>query len=234
MKLLAFGDSFVEGLIKEPRENSVKQRDAICFTRRLAETSELFDSYANYGTRGSGNESIFYNAYKHSSYYDNDNSFYLICLSGLERVGFYDKNLDSYSIPNRSVNVPFEPFFQTQMLMTGLHYYLKNKNIPHLFTSSFTPFYMFYNKDTIPEEYIIGDVDKSNSLFDIIADRFNKDTDYFGNYQTSHVDFKVPKSKYIAQCLHPSTKGHKLIATTLLPYIEDHLLKLQSTQFEVD
>lgn len=229
MKLVAFGDSFVEGLIKQPQENSVKERDAICFTRRLVETSELFDSYTNYGTRGTGNESIFYNVYKHASHHNNDDDFYLICLSGLERIGIYNKDLDCYGIANYNINIPFEPFFQTQMLMTGVHYYLKNKNIPHLFTSSFTPFYMFYNKHTISEEYIIGDIDKSNSLFDIIAHRFNKNTVHFGDYRTSHVDFNVPKSKYIAHCLHPSMKGHKLIATTLLPYIEDHLLKLQST-----
>ena len=128
MKLISFGDSFVEGLIKEPEENSIEERDQICFTRKIYENSEIFDSYVNYGTRGSGNESIIYNAYKHMNKFGNDNSFYLICLSGLERCGWYNLDRDAYDISNQK-GVDFEPFFQTQMLMTGIHNMLKNKNI---------------------------------------------------------------------------------------------------------
>ena len=235
MDLISFGDSFVEGLIKEPNENSIEQRDEICFTRKIYENSNLFQSYTNCGLRGIGNEAILYNVYKHASKSNNDNSFYLICLSGLERVGHYDITKDEYLILNQTrtyrtpifrKNYKFEPIFQTQMLMTGIHHYLKNKNILHLFTSSFTPFHLFYNENIIPQEYIIGDVDKANSLFDIIADRFNKKVDHFGDYSSSHVNFfNAPKNTYIADCLHPSIEGHKLISTTLLPYIEEHILK---------
>lgn len=224
MRLVSFGDSFVEGLIKDPKPNSIEERDEICFTRKITEGSDIFDSYLNYGERGSGNVAICHNVYKHVSRGDlQDNDFLLICWSGLGRASTYNRLKEKYEISDIIIT-EFEPIFQINMLASGIHNYLKSKNIPHIFTSSFTPFYMFQDFDAISSEYIIGDTNTSNSLFDIISRRFNKKhVKHFGSYLTSHCVFKVKKTKYIAKCLHPTAKGHKLIASTLTPYIEKML-----------
>jgi len=223
MKLISFGDSFVEGLIKDPYENSVEERDKICFTRKLVKRSKYLDSYKNFGLRGIGNLAISYKVYKYVENYDYKNSFLLVCWSGLDRESVYCEKRDEYEIFQGERTQ--QPIFQTNILASGIHNYLKSKQIPHLFTSSFTPFYLFHNKDTIPQKYIIGNINKANSLFDIIGKRFNKKIAPNGNYTTSHADFNVPKTDLIAGCLHPTGKGHSLIASTLALYIDNFISK---------
>ena len=221
MKLIAFGDSFVEGLIKEPFENTVQERDQICFVKQIADKCNYFDSYVNYGRRGSGNLSICYNVFKHIRENNYKNCFFLVCLSGAQRQDKYNKKTDRYENSGCKKEY-YDIMFQTNILLAGIHQILKHKEIPHLFTSSFMPFNLFYT-DVIPPKFIIGDINKCNSLFDIIAERFNTPEKLFGNYLDNHTSFNVKKTKFIADCLHPSAEGHKLIADTLTPYIYKEL-----------
>jgi len=227
MKLLAFGDSFVEGLVKEPSENTPKERDEICFARKIVNKSKYITSYENFGKRGSGNLSISHNVYKYVQNNDCKNSFFLICWSGLDRYEEYYKETNQYQNTDYKKQ-KHDPLFQTNILASGIHNYLKNRKISHLFTSSFTPFYQFHDKNIMSEKYIIGDATKANSLFDIISNRFNSNTKPFGEYLASHAQFNVPKSKFIAGCLHPTDKGHTKIAETLVPYI-DNFIQLKTS-----
>lgn len=222
MKLITFGDSFVEGLIKEPSENTAKERDQICFTKQIAKNCNYFDSYLNYGRRGSGNLSIYYDVFKHIRENDYKNCFFLVCLSGATRHDKYNNKKDQYENSGGYIKEDNEIIFQTNILLAGTHQILKHKEIPHLFTSSFMPFNLFYT-NVIPSKFIIGDINKCNSLFDIIAQRFNTSEKLFGSYFDNHTSFNVKKTKFIADCLHPSAEGHKLIADVLTPYISEEL-----------
>jgi hypothetical protein len=217
MKLIAFGDSFVEGLIKEPIENSVEDRAKINFVTQLASLNNSFTSFENYGERGSGNESIAYKVQKRLDQ-PTDNCFFLVCWTTPFRVGKYKKEFDRYEtvLTSNIVNKNF--VFETKMLMFGISHLLKLNNIPYAFINSFSP----ESYDGI--NYINSNY-KRNTLFDIIAERYgNTSTPTDHETKVNHSFFDVPNSKFIAPCKHPTAIGHRLIAKTLDKYLKEYTL----------
>lgn len=211
MKLIAFGDSFVEGLIKDPKENSKAMRKKINFVTQLALLDNIFDSVENYGERGSGNESIAYKIHKRLHKRELSNCFFLVCWSSPFREAAYDKVNDKYSSTSK-IKFNKNYYFQTKMLMYGVSKILELYKIPYVFTSSFTT-YNYNNTNHINWQ------SPCNSLFDIIALR------YCQNYDTNESNyFNVNPNQYIAKCNHPTAIGHKLIAKTLDIHLKEYIL----------
>lgn len=246
MKLVTFGDSFVEGWIQKPSPNSTEERDRICFTRQLVERFDIFDSYENHGFQGNYNINIAKEAFNCRDVQD---VFYIVVWSGVGRLpkgtGDLWKDLWMNTAQQKEriySNGPKDQksyydlppqFFVTEMLQRGLHQVLINRGIPHLFTSSFTPYTEYLTPDAVADLNVVGGKNTYNSLYDIIEGRFG--TAYTGYREfpktltsTSLWSHLLAKdhgtmNSNITPCLHPSEPGHQLIADTLAPYIKKQL-----------
>ena len=214
MNLVGFGDSFTEGVIKQPKENSPKERREISFINQLVQLDNPFTSFENLGVRANSNEAIAHSVVKRTK--DNTfNCFFLISWSSPTRVGQYNVKEDAYT-HGGGYGEPRNDFFLTNMFMLGIHALLKNHNIPHAFINAFSP---FTESDLGDINYINPNLNR-NTLFDIVAGRYgNKDNISELEKTKNHDFFDVQNSQYIAPCKHPSAEGHKLIAKTLNPFI---------------
>jgi len=137
MKLVAFGDSFVEGLIKLPQENTVFQRKQINFATQISKINSRIESVDNYGLRGNANQKIAYDAYSHIRDNSYNTYFYLIAFSGSDRASHYYPDTDEYHCTNDSLLAKEQPQFIQEAVISLLHNVLHLKKIPHLFCSSF-------------------------------------------------------------------------------------------------
>ena len=223
MRLVSVGDSFPKGVIKTKSNirNSESEQVRICFPQRIIEKSSYFnDGLLNLAKRGIGQEEMFYRLYLHI--YDlTPNDFVLINMSGMMRSGTYLPGTNTYV--TKGTSRVFEPVFQSRLLGCGVHQILKSRNIPHMFIPSFTPHHLYFEKGDIDEINIIGTEGTANSLFDIIAERFNSNVRHFKSRLNNHTEFDVEPSKYISECLHPTELGHILIAETIIPFIENYI-----------
>lgn len=137
MILKAFGDSFVEGLIKEPVENTMDNRMEINFATQLGKINSRITSVENYGLRGNANQKIAYDAYKHIRDTKDRSSFYIIVFSGSNRPAHYYPDTDEYHCSTEELLAKEQPQFMQEAMISLLHNVLKQKRIPHLFCTSF-------------------------------------------------------------------------------------------------
>ena len=137
MKLCAFGDSFVEGLIKEPIENHPAERRQINFVTQLEILNPNFDTKDNHGLRGNANQKIAYDAYKHIKTSLPEPRFYLITFSGRDRNSHYYPDSDEYHCCGEEIYAKEQPQFMYEAMILLLHNVLDSKKIPHLFLTSF-------------------------------------------------------------------------------------------------
>lgn len=213
MELIVFGDSFVEGQIKEPEENTIEQRLEISFVNQMKLMNKQITNSVNYGRRGASNEYIAYQVYEYIKNNNYENKFLLISWSGPARSSYYDITKEQYVIEAGLVNNKYTHYnvnFKNEMLFFGLQETLKCLKIPFAYTSSFTPYniFPFINK--------IDFLNKTtnHTLFDIIGLQYNKNQEekdlFFDHAKYTSSD------EYITPCMHPTPLGHKLIAKTLL------------------
>jgi len=219
MKLVAFGDSFVAGEILKPKHNTQEEQDKINFVKKLTENYNLFDSYENHGMGGAGNEYIAYEVYKYLQKNQNlDNVFFLIVWSGPDRFYYYDYDTDFYkhALLTKTPYKHKHPIFQFEMMMLGLSKLLKDRNIKHAFSSSFTMYSQFPTLAKSFSNYI-GKNFIRNTLFDIILGTFGtNDTIPQEELFTNHDNMKhAVRNKYLTPCYHPTELGNELIASVL-------------------
>ena len=217
MKLVVFGDSFVEGLIKEPVVNSVEERKKISFVNQLTHLDNPFSDSKNMGVRGANNRLIAHTIWKEVQQGNLKNVFYLVCWSSPYR---------GFGIPSKFA--PYSNYpdvnFETDVLILSVKSLLESLNIPFLQTNSFAPLDNKLPIDIYKSANYLAAEYKRNTLFDIIADRFLKDEGLNKKeYYQNHDIFDAPKSDFIAECKHPSSLGHKKIAETLNLYIKNYI-----------
>jgi len=232
--LWTFGDSFTEGFIKLPKENSPDERESICYPTQIVKRSKLFDSCNNLAERGSNNEMILYQVQKNlDNFHQQD--FVIIALSHSTRASKYNSTMDEYvrvvneeehTIAKRS------PVWQTDMMICWIHNQLRQRNIRHLFISAFEP-YSVYSNIYYTELLSMGFINArfvNNTLLDILLSDYctqeskkikftaidPRDTRIGRTWDYSH-------NKYITECNHPSPEGHTLIADTLIECLQEYL-----------
>ena len=105
LNLVAFGDSFVEGYIKLPKENTKKDRKNINFVTKLCTLDNPFIKCENYGIHGASNEKIAYRVYKRCKR-SVKNCFFLICWTHPDRVSYYHEGNDEYQTDINIRKVP--------------------------------------------------------------------------------------------------------------------------------
>lgn len=222
MKLIVFGDSFVEGLLKHPTRSTIAEGHEISFVARLGEM--LGCEVENRSMAGNGNDGIAYDVYKWLRDTDIDpDVFVMVVWSTLNRTLAYNPKFDRMDYENRddALSHPNDIHFKNEIEMAGIHELLKSKNINHLMTQS------FFNHLSVDYPHVITKNETRshfiewsqthNTLFDIIDDKWLSSEGWTPMRNHTETDIR---SQYIAECQHPTPLGHIKIAETLLPYIE--------------
>lgn len=164
MKLVAFGDSFVEGLIKEPVENTPEERSEISFVNRIKDYSKFITTSQNMGLRGNANQKIAYDCYSWLKLCTENNIFVVVAFSGLDRQAHYYRDTDAYHCCETNLHADEQGYFIKDALVLLLHEVMKQKNIPHLFVESFVkyvPEQIYYPKGIPYESTPLSDLSKS-------------------------------------------------------------------------
>ena len=236
--LWAFGDSFVDGLIKivdgKDIRNDISERREISFVNQIVERHSFFKRSWNFGAPGMGNEYIGY-ALQRELNKIQPQDFVLFVMSHSTRAAIFRFDRDTYMqcTAEQHAVARRHPVFQSDMVIAYAHTELKRRNIPHMIMNSFDtysqysslPFDVLKSYNYYKPEY------EDNTLFDIILNRGNFCTKLGSKYDVMDLDprnnrtvpykFVYSDNEYISECNHPSPLGHKLIADTLMPIIED-------------
>jgi len=209
-KIVAFGDSFVQGLIKEPHEISSKEMKRINFVTRLGELYNI--PVINFGWRGFGQNAIAYDVAKYLVDNKSDpETLFLVVWSGFARKTEFDWNTYRYTKFNRKEKSDFfiDLLYSNTVNIRGTYSLLLNNKQPFLMLNSFINLFEI-------EQLNLKGIEKywiNETLFEMCVGKGNliaKDgTEYYYN---SHPN--------LAKCKHPSEKGHKVIAEKLQNYIE--------------
>jgi hypothetical protein len=237
--LWTFGDSFVEGLLKDldnDTRNSPEERQEICFGNQLFKNYDIFSQHYNFGASGAGNEQIAYTVTKMLNRFSTGD-FVFIAFSGPLRAATYSFQKDEYQrvLDNtppytQHVSARRSPIWQVDLSIAYLSEQLDRAGVKYLFTNSFEPtsvystlqYEQLYRFNYFKPEYI------DNTLFDILLGEFLQTKTDRLNYmkvdpredRISLNKFKnVNGNKFISDCNHPTPEGHKLIADTYLPII---------------
>lgn len=223
MKLVVFGDSFPRGLIKDPIENSKEDQNRINFCQKLLELDNQFTSLENFSQRGSGNDSIAYEAYKRivKKKYQQD-SFFLICWSGITRYAYYDIAKDRYLNVNNSELftkvITKQGYFALDTFIISLSNMLKHYKIPHAQINSFVSFgFSDLPREIYKECNYINPEYNNNTLYDIISEKYCKKS---LTLWIEHSLRTKENNGLITDCRHPTEMGHQKIAETLNPYLK--------------
>lgn len=234
--LWAFGDSFTEGFIKYPFENSPEERESICYPTQIVKRSKLFDSCNNLAERGSNNEMILYQVQKNlDNFHQQD--FVLITLSHCLRAAKYNFSMDEYvrvDDEKEHLIAKRQPVWQTDMMLLWIHKQLSTRNIRHLFVSGFEPYSIYsdiYYTDLLKMNFINARFE-NNTLFDILLGDFctvaSKKAKHASidprNTRISPRRWEYGDNKYITDCNHPSAEGHILIADKLIECLIEYNL----------
>lgn len=218
--LWAFGDSFTAGNSKDiskgmphPISNTIgKQRAYPQFLARdLYLTRDLNLRVVNLAKGGDNNTSIVNTLIKASPNFQPKNDFIVIGLTS----------------PFRS-RIEASPLEALGHLLADLHTIVKFLyGCKYIITSAFCPLTPYYFKSEDLGFKINNYIEwgkPNNTLLDICGDtwldekKINPAVAKSEN-NNSHRTENAESNIYLESCSHPSTEGHKLIAKTLLPYV---------------
>lgn len=249
-RLVAFGDSFVEGLIKdtshplvenEKKGNPTWHRHEINFATLIANDFDL--EIKNYARRGQGNNYIASRVWDHFRQEDVSQDILLIVWSGFHRpIPYFTCEQEYWG----NHNMYGHKYTMDEISIFGVMQLCKMAKVPYLMSNSFVDWHALENdEDTMkaknihnvetlfcsqkwfePENYIEWG-QSNNTLIDICAGTWNhKNPIVMRSPIREHSQMKIKNNDAIASCWHPNEKGHRLIADTLKPYIEKKLYEL--------
>jgi lysophospholipase L1-like esterase len=248
MRLVVFGDSFVEGYQRSKDGSPILVKEN--FVNRLALLLRDFEiTVRNMGHRGHSNVAISYDVFTYlRRVKDLRNTFVLVVWSEWDRnyLVNHEVGIDSMrrvvGIQNAvksHLDVPEMRNYEIKRWQTEISYHgvcnaLTEANVPFLMISSncnqmfrnvltkkrnHETFEFVYDREKILDHWIEGDR-PNNTLLDIITDNWLNESDHI-DYKTKLRKIIKSKDSYknLTDCLHPTIEGHKLIAETLEPYI---------------
>jgi len=222
-RLVVFGDSFIDGLIKDPDRNPPEEREQIRFTTHLSKLLNI--EIINEGfSGGMGLNGLTWKIWDWVNNNTLENTYILVFWSGPGRYHTYDPVNNRYKINHEEMS-KYHIDFENEINIRAILNLLKDK-VPLLMSNSFFDFkYLSMSssfKDDVKDYWIEPDA-YNNTLMDIICKRF-LDNNPIEKWWLEHSASEV-NNEYIAPCKHPSALGHKLIANTLLPYLENFINK---------
>lgn len=221
-KIVAFGDSFVQGLIKEPYEISSEEMKRINFVTKLGELNNI--PVENYGYRGNGQNSVAYDVVNYlETNKPSGDVLFLVVWSGYARKMHFDENTlrytgfsstDSEEIEGKYYKVDFK--YINTINIRGTYNLLKQIKQPFLMLNS------FINLFDIEDLNLKGLEDRwiKETLFEMCIGKKKVPENYYVNHD--HYLYYKTNHPNLAQCMHPSEKGHKVIAQKLGKYIKSY------------
>ena len=243
MKLVAFGDSFTHGLIKVPYRTNYKESHELSFVRHISDASDHITSYENHAHPGISNGVIAWTVYKYVVENDVSDCIFFIGWTTGTRAHRWDNDLSSYVNSNFAQkgftrgwplkNDSCEAF-ENETLILGINGLLEKLNVPYVMIQAFDDIKsmpMRHTGSVNQTKSMLSDLHlpnwiehpkKNNMLVDIMHGHW-LDKDDYANKNLYHDRYAI-KNQYIAGCGHPSHEGHKLIAETLLPYINNAII----------
>ena len=212
-KIVAFGDSFVQGQIKLPFQISEEEMNRINFVTKLGERYNI--PVVNYGFRGNANNGIAFDIHKHIRKYGFDPStLFLIVWSGYSRKQAFKKEDNNYHNWKEQEHTCVDDLsYLNNVNIRGTYSLLKDYNQPFFMMNSFMNLFDVneLNLYNIKERWI------SETLFEMCSG----EKQVIPHYSVNHDDKKyfTSNNKNISECMHPSEEGHKLIANILSNYL---------------
>ena len=213
-KIIAFGDSFVEGQIKLPYQNTDEEMARINFVTKLGERFNI--PVLNYGFRGNAQNGIAFDVHTHIKKYGFDRSaLYLVVWSGYSRKQAFNLEQNNYKNWKEQSNTSnVDLHYLNNINIRGTYSLLEDNKQPFLMLSSFINFFDVdeLNLNKIRDKWV------TETLFEMCAGKKQVVPDYHSNHDNKK--YYTSDNKNITECMHPSEEGHKVIANILSTYIE--------------
>lgn len=214
-KIVAFGDSFVQGQIKLPHVISQEEMKRINFVTRLGEYFNI--PVENYGLRGFGQNAI---AFDVIQFFRNNNFdkevLLLVSWSGYSRALSFSPEHNRYKDWSRQ-NLSSEDDFAyiNNINIRGIHSLLTDNKQPFLMLSSFLNMFdvQEINLNGIESNWI------EETLFEMCTGERKSTPDFRINHDNKN--FYSSTHPNLSECMHPSEEGHKVIANKLANYIKE-------------
>lgn len=249
MKLVAFGDSFTQGLILDMennfQENTFAHQQSINYITQLSKYFDDSLKIENYAAPGASNPQIASRVFDFVKRQEClEDTIILVSWTSPHRQFYYSTILNQgKDIMDDAVIIPEGgPYEMLQdHLIHGVYGLCAVRNIPLLMTNSFADFQKIEHADEyqdlkekikcdkimnlnyfFDEEVYIEWSKPNNSLFDICCDLWLSGEDNLIDHLPRLKDIRKKISTIpegLAPDLHPSPCGHKKIAKTLLPYL---------------
>jgi len=204
-KLWTFGDSWVHGTKKIARNET--------FTYHIANSLKL-ENY-NFGKNGASNSSI-KDIFDTAKYNFSKNDLILIVWTTPHR----DESFEMYNKYFKFKSII--PLFKFPTLIQEVVDYLDKEKFNYKMTQCFNPIFGYDYKlmKKVDGFNFIEWGKPNNTLIDIISYNWLKENQD-NIFMNDKIEFSMGiEDNFVQNCKHPSPKGHKLIAKTLLPYLE--------------
>lgn len=222
-KIVAFGDSFVQGLIKEPISLTEKEMREINFITKIGKKLNI--EYENYGVRAYAQNSIAFEVIRYlQSNKPSKDTLFLIFWTGFGRINYYSDVHKRYEPIEVEVKSDIHSFgsstdfmnliYSNNINIRGIHSLLTSINQPFLMSNSFLRLQdiEYINFQGIESNWI------TETLFEMCVGSMETPSDYMINHDDGRFYVKIHPN--IAGCGHPSIEGHKVIADKLIDYIQ--------------
>jgi len=234
MRIVAFGDSFTNGLIKLPKRYTQEESHQNSFVNKMFQSSKIFTDYSNLADNGCGNRQIASKIYKcllEKKISKND--FVFIGWSSLTRTALWDN--EYYKTPDNNVVDYKQLIYDTESSILSTHMILKLQGIRHCMIQAFHDYSSQTDIKYLLEKNInfpcwINFQKNNNTLMDICMLRYLSEAK-FKDIKNHHKEKYVQHTKYLAECYHPNDAGHRLIAETLRPIAEIYATTDKSLEY---
>lgn len=233
-KLIAFGDSFVEGTFYTNGVlNSPESREKVNFVTQLGE--RLNYDVVNLGRHANSNVGIFWDLKNYlEKNINSTNEIYLICWTGILRTSKWDTTTqrlenDKYFYDKVENDYHRENYLAYSFIQSAYNLLSKYKKTFY-FTSSFLDY-----KNTWVDELITNEIrhcwidyyQPNNSLYDMIAFTYGK-PNLERSWDHNHRDYSEVNDLINLECHHPNRKGHRHIADMLSERLGLHTDKISN------
>jgi len=238
MRLIGFGDSIPAGLNKIGNDRITVDS----FVKIIATVIGV--EYINASHHGCGNMTICSQIH---AFEFQKGDIALISWSGVLRQWKWNTTTNFFQVtpaPEQRTNLsPEEAVFMTEFAIRASRDFLRSNHIPFRMISGFQDYLCYKDLgfkiiDDFPEWIEWGQ--PNNSVMDIAQQNWLKPNTYLNIHTNMHTNKLNPffchihyeQNEFIECCKHPNAKGHKLIAKTLLPYIQNITFTKKETRYE--
>lgn len=234
-KLIAFGDSFVEGTYYTNGVlNSPTSRQRTNFVTHLAKLLDY--DVVNLGRHANSNIGIFWDIKNYLEKNDTqDNEIYLVCWTGILRTSKWDNSTkrlenDKYYYDEVKHDYNRENFISYSFIESAYNL-LTKYNKKFYFTSSFLDYKSTWVSELITNKIINCWIDyylPNNTLYDLVALKYGK-PNVNRSWHLNHRQYTEDTPFLNKECHHPNKKGHIIIAGFLFKRLKQNTTRISDS-----